>query len=276
MRIAPSLAVAAAAVAAAAALLVAAPSGARAEPASPLVACGASQLEVVLPKGGGGAELRAKLVTPKGPWQFTAKVGMARAGKRTRTLAADEPKAEKGGGAGYAVMPSQLFIDLFVDDKKLAVRHASEGGADPEIVLDLTGCKPAADLDKVFAKLVEQPEDAGCAPALLKSRYQAQLAPLKLPAADAEREAKALCEEHQKALAARLRLEQRLSDQAAQKRVAARGLAIGRTEEARMKAWETVDACLAKAAAGDPPTIAKLKAAEDKARACYDATAPDK
>ena len=76
---------------------------------------------------------------------------MARAGKRTRTLTAEEPRAEKGGGAGYAVMPSQLFIDLFVDDKKLAVRHASEGGADPEIVLDLTGCKPGADLDKVFA-----------------------------------------------------------------------------------------------------------------------------
>jgi hypothetical protein len=253
-----------------------APFGAHAEPASPLVACGGSQLEVVLPKGGDAAELRAKLVTPKGPWQFTAKVGMARAGKRTRTIAADEPRAEKGGGAGYAVMPTQLFIDLFVDDKKLALRHASEGGADPEIVLDFTGCKAGADLDKVFAKLVEPPEDAGCGPAVLKAKYQPQLAPLKLPAAEVEREAKALCEEHQKALAARIRLEQRLSDQAAGKRVAARGVAIGRTEEARFKAWEAVDACLARAAPGAPPTVAKLKAAEDKARACYDATAPDK
>ena len=272
MRIAPSFAAAAIA----AATVAAAPSDVRAEPATPLVTCGASQLELVPAKGDAAAEVRARLVTPKGPWQLTAKVGMARAGRRTRTLAVEEPRAEKGGGAGYAVMPSQLFLDLFVDDKKLAVRHASEGGADPEIVLDFTGCKPGADLDKVFAKLVEPPEGAGCGPAVLRARYQPQLAPLKLPAADAEREARALCEDHQKTLAAHLRLEQRLSDQAARQRAAARGPAIGRTEATRLKAWELVDACLARAAAGDPPTIARLRAAEDKARACYDAAAPDK
>lgn len=258
------------------ALAVAAPTAAHAEPAKVLATCGASQLELVPAKGDDAALVRARLVTPKGPWQFTAKVGMARAGRRTRTLAVEEPRSEKGGGAGYAVMPSQLFLDLFVDDKKLAVRHMSEGGADPEIVLDLAGCKPGADLDQVLAKLAAPAEEAGCAPAVLRARYQPQLAPLKLPAADAEREARALCEAHQKTIAARARLEQRLSDQAARLRAAAHGAAIGRAEEARLKVWETVDACLAKAAAADPPTAAKLRAAEDKAGTCYDAVAPDK
>lgn len=272
MRIAPSFA----ALAAVTITVAAAPTGVRAEPATVLAACGASQLELIPAKGDAAAEVRARLATPKGPWQFTAKVGMARAGRRTRTLAVEEPRPEKGGGAGYAVMPSQLFLDLFVDDKKLAVRHASEGSPDPEIVLDFAGCKPGADLDKVFAKLVEPPEDAGCGPAVLRARYQSQLAPLKLPAADAEREGRALCEDHQKTIAARGRLEQRLSDQAARQRATARGAAIGRTEATRLKAWELVDACLARAAAGEPPTVARLRAAEDKTRACYDAAAPEK
>ncbi|HWO24107.1 MAG TPA: hypothetical protein VNO30_35435 [Kofleriaceae bacterium] len=260
------------------AALAAAPA-ARAEPGKPIATCGASQLELVTPKGGDTAEVRGQLVTPKGKWGFAAKVGLTRVGKRTRTIAVEEPRADGGGASPYATQPSQVWLDLFVDEKekKLTARHASEGAPDPEIALTLTGCQLGEGVDGMLAALAEPPpEPAGCDAAILKKTYAPRVAPLKLAAADAEREARALCEDHQKTLAARARLEQRLADQAAQQRAAARGKALLRVEEARTKAWEGVDACVAKAAPADPPTAAKLRAAEEKLRACYDRVAPSK
>ncbi len=252
---------------------------ARAEPARPIATCGSSQLELAIPRGGGAAELRAQLTTPKGTWRFAANVGLARVGMRTRTLAVEEPRSAGGGPSPYATQPSQVFLDLFVDDKKLTARHASEGAPDPEIALDLTGCRFSPELDGLLAGLAEPPPDpAGCDAAILRKTYAPQLASLSLAAADAERAARALCDDHQKTLAARARLEQRLADQAARQRAGAKGKALLRAEEARLKAWETVDACLARA---DPstvakPTVAKLHAAEEKLRACYDRAAPAK
>jgi hypothetical protein len=258
------------------AVLAAAPA-ARAESGKPIATCGGSQLELVTPKGGGTAEVRGQLVAPKGKWQFAANVGLARVGKRTRTIAIEEPRPDGGGPSPYATQPSQVWLDLFVDEKKLTARHASEGAPDPEIALTFTGCQLGPDLDGLLAALAEPPpEPAGCDGAILKQTYAPRIAPLKLAAADAEREARALCEDHQKTLAARARLEQRLADQAAQQRAAARGKALLRVEEARIKAWEGVDGCVAKAAPADPPTAAKLRAAEDKLRACYDRVAPAK
>jgi len=252
------------------------PAPVRAEASKPLASCGSSQLELVTPKGG-TAEVRAQLATPKGAWAFSAKVSLVRVGKRTRTIAVDEPRPEGGGKSPYATQPSQVFLDLLVDDKKLIARHASEGAPDPEIALDLTGCTFGADGDALLAGLAEPPpEPAGCEAAILRKTYAPQVAALKLSAADADRTARGLCEDHQQTLAARARLEQRLADQAARKRAAARGKALLRVEEARIKAWEGVDACLAKAAPADPPTLAKLQAAEEKLRACYDRAAPEK
>src|SRR5262245_12278568 len=196
-------------------LVLAAAPAARAEPAKPIATCGSSRLELEIPKGGAAAELHGQLVTPKGKWQFAAKVGLARVGKRTRTIAAEEPRAEGGSTSPYAAQPSQVWLDLFVDDKKLNARHASEGGTDPEISLGFTGCQFGPELDALLAGLAEPPEPAGCDAAILRKTYAPQIAPLKLPASDAERAARALCEDHQKTIAARARLEQRLSDQAA-------------------------------------------------------------
>jgi hypothetical protein len=170
-----------------------------------------------------------------------------------------------------------VFLDLFVDDKKLEARHASEGGTDPEIALGFTGCQFGAELDGLLAGLADAPpEPAGCDAAILRKTYAPQIAPLKLPAADADRAARALCEDHQKTIAARARLDQRLSDQAAQQRAKARGRALLRAEEGRVKAWEAIDGCVAKAAPAEPLSLAKLTAAEEKLRACYDRAAPDK
>ena len=259
-----------------AACLAAAPA-ARAAPDKSLAVCGGSQLELVPGKGGAAAEVHGQLVTPKGKWQFVAKVGLARVGQRTRTIAAEEPRADGSGAQPYAAQPSQVFLDLFVGDKKLIARHASEGGTDPEIALDLGGCQLGAGFDAVLAGLAEPPpEPAGCEAAVLRKTYAPQVAALGLPAADAERAARTLCEDHQKTIAARARLEQRLADQAAQQRAGARGRALLRVEEARIKAWEGVDACVAKAAPAEPLSLPKLKAAEEKLRVCYDRAAPAK
>src|SRR5689334_951349 len=95
-------------------LAAAAAPAARAEPAKSIAVCGSSQLELVLPKGGAAAELHAQLVTPKGKWQFAGNVGLARVGRRVRTIAVEEPRAEGGAASPYAAQPSQLFLDLFV------------------------------------------------------------------------------------------------------------------------------------------------------------------
>jgi hypothetical protein len=275
MRIAPSL-VGSLSLGLGAACFATAPA-ARAEPDPSLAVCGASQLELSPGKGGAAAEVRGQLATPKGTWQFVAKVGLARVGQRTRTLAVEEPRADGKAASPYAAQPSQVFLDLFPGDKKLTARHASEGGTDPEIALTLTGCRFGAGQGALLAGLAEpRPEPAGCDAATLRKSYAPRIAPLGLGAAEADRAARALCEDHQKTIAARVRLEQRLSDQAAQQRAAARGRALLRVEEDRIKAWDAVDACLEKAAPADPPTAAKLAAAEEKLRACYDRAAPAK
>lgn len=276
MRIAPSI-VASAGLGLALALAAAAAPAAHAAPAKSIAVCGGSQLDLVPAKGGAAAELRAQLVTPKGKWQLAAKIGLARVGRRARTIVIEEPRPEGGAASPYAAQPTQLFLDVFVDDKKLVARHASEGGTDPEIALDLTGCRFGAELDTLLAGLAEPPpEPAGCDAAYLHKMYAPRLAPLKLSAADTDKAARQLCDDHQKTLAARARLEQRLTDQAARQRAGARGKALLRVEADRVKAWEGVDACLDKAAPADPPTVASLLAAEEKLRACYDRAAPDK
>lgn len=258
-------------------LLAAAAPAARAEPAKPLATCGQSSFELVPGKGGAAAEVRARLITPKGKWQLVAKVGLARAGQRTRTIAVEEPRADGGVASPYGAQPTQLFLDLFIGAGKLTARHASEGGADPEIGLTLTGCRFGADLDALVAGLAEAPPEApGCDAATLRKVYAPRIAPLRLPAVEADRAARALCEDHQKTIAARVRLEQRLSDRAADQRATARGPALLRVEADRIKAWDAVDACLSKAAPADPTTAAKLATAEEQLRACYDRTAPAK
>ena len=63
---------------------------------------------------------------------------------------------------------------------------------------------------------------------------------------------------------------------AARQRAAARGKALLRVEGQRLKAWEGVDACIAKAAPTEPLDVAKLYGEEEKLRACYDRAVPEK
>jgi hypothetical protein len=229
---------------------------------------GQSKLELV-PITGEMPVLRAELATPKGAWKLEARVGLVRAGAATRTIAVEDLKLLPGNAAtSYKTMPTQLTLDLFLDTKKLNVRHASEGAPDPHVALDLTGCVYAETLDASLAGLGEATEAAGCEPALLGS-YAKQLAPLQLPPADAARDARTLCEAHQPVIAAGAALEQRLADAAARRRATSKRAAHWGAEDLRQKAWAAIDACLAKAAPTGPLTLGTLLAAEDKTRACY-------
>ena len=255
-------------------VIVAVTSVARAAPALVSVAtCGDSKIEVVAGSNGGAGELHALIVAPNGiRWSFTANVAMARIGAKTRTITVEGVRTQerKPARGDKDVAPSGLFIDVLVDDKKVILRHASEGAPDPAYVADLDKCGFGAGGDAAIADLVPPPaEPLGCALAIVQGTYRAQVAQVaKLPKADADREAQALCEDHQKTIEARSRLEAAISDRAAHDRIAARGAALLRTEETRMKAWNRIDGCLG----ADPAKargVAALHDGEAKERACY-------
>jgi len=168
------------------------------------------------------------------------------------------------------VAPASLFIDVLVDDKKVLFRHASEGGTDPEYVADLDRCSFGAGGDAALAGLVPPPaEPLGCAAAIVHGTYRTQVTQVaKLSEAEADREAQALCEDHQKTIEARNRLEQVIADRAAHDRIAARGAALQRTEDTRMKTWNRIDGCLG-ADATKVHGVAALHDGEAKQRACY-------
>ena len=251
----------------------AAPGPAHAAPAAVVIAkCGDSAIDVTAGPDGGTASLHAVIAAPGGErWSFTASVGLVRLGARTRTITVEDLHAQDRKPAGArGAAPSGLFIDLLVDDKRIVLRHASEGGGDPDYAADLDRCRFAREADGALAALVPPPaEPPGCAPEAVRGGYRTQVDRVaKLSDADADREARALCEDHQKTIEARLRLEQAISDRAARDRIAARGAAVMKTEDARIKAWNRVDGCLG----ADPAKahgVAALHDGEAKTRACY-------
>jgi hypothetical protein len=235
--------------------------------------CGDSSIDVTAGPDGGTASLHGVIAAPGGGrWSFTASVGLARLGARTRTITVEDVHTQerKPPPGARDAAPSGLFIDLLVDDKKIVLRHASEGGGDPDYAADLDRCSFAREADGALAALVPPPaEPPGCAPDAVRGGYRTQVERVaKLSDADADREARALCEDHQKTIEARIRLEQAISDRAARDRIAARGAAVMRTEDARIKAWNRVDGCLG----ADPAKahgVAALHDGEAKTRACY-------
>ena len=255
-------------------VIVAVTSVAGAAPAPVSIAtCGDSKLEVVAGSNGGAGELHALIITPNGNrWSFVATVGLARIGAKTRTITVEDVRTQerKPSRGDKDVAPSSLFIDVLLGDKKVLLRHASEGGADPAYVADLDKCSFGAGGDAALAGLVPPPaEPVGCAPAIVRGTYRAQVTQVaKLSEVDADREAQALCDDHQKTIEARNQLEQAISDRAAHDRIAARGAALLRSEETRMKAWNRIDGCLG----ADPSKahgVAALHDSEAKLRACY-------
>lgn len=255
-------------------LSVAASGTVRAAPSPVTIAtCGDSSLEVTAGTNGGAATLHAVVVTGHGDrWSFTANVGLARIGAKTRTITVEDVHtAERKPPRGDKdVAPASLFIDVLVDDKKVLFRHASEGGTDPEYVADLDRCSFGAGGDAALAGLVPPPaEPLGCAAAIVHGTYRTQVTQVaKLSEAEADREAQALCEDHQKTIEARNRLEQVIADRAAYDRIAARGAALQRTEDTRMKTWNRIDGCLG-ADATKVHGVAALHDGEAKQRACY-------
>ncbi len=252
-------------------LSVAAPVMAHAAPSPVTIAtCGDSSLEVTAGANGGTATLHAVVVTGHGDrWSFTANVGLARVGAKTRTITVEDVQTqERKPPGGKDAGPSGLFMDLLLDDKKVILRHASEGAPDPAYAVDLEKCSFAGDA-AIAALVPPAAEPVGCAADIVHGTYRAQVTQAaKLSEADADREAQALCEDHQKTIDARNRLEQALSDRAAHDRIAARGAALLRIEDTRLKAWSRIDGCL-----GADPTkargVAALHDGEAKQRACY-------
>jgi hypothetical protein len=255
-------------------VIVAVSSASGAAPAPVSVAtCGDSKLEVVAGSNGGTGELHAVIVAPGGNrWSFTANVGLARLGATTRTITVEDVRTQdrKPSRGDKDVAPSSLFIDVLLDDKKVLLRHASEGGTDPAYATDLDKCSFGAGGDAALTGLVPPPpEPIGCAQAIVRGAYRTQVTQVaKLSDPDADREAQALCDDHQKTIDARNQLEQAISDRAAHDRIAARGAALLRSEEIRMKAWNRIDGCLG----ADPSKahgVAALHDGEAKLRACY-------
>jgi hypothetical protein len=234
--------------------------------------CGDSAIEVTPAAGGGTASLHGVIATAAGErWGFTANVGLTRPGGKTRTITVEDVRTlERKPPRGKDAAPSALVIDLWIDDKKLVLRHASEGGVDPDYAVDLENCSFAREGDGALAALAPPPaEPSGCAPEAVRGGYRTQVdRAAKLADADAAREAQALCEDHQKTIEARGRLEQALSDRAARDRLAARGRAVMKTEDARIKAWNRLDGCLG-AEPGKAQGVAGLHQAEARTRACY-------
>jgi hypothetical protein len=261
-------------------IAVAAGARAAADPAAPapgaapaavvIAKCGDSAIDVTAGMEGASGTLHGVVVSGGNRWSFTASVGLARIGGRSRTVTVESLRTqERKPPRAKEVPPAGLFVDLLLDDRRLLLRHASEGGGDPAYALDLDRCSFPADGDAALAALVPPPtEPVGCAPDAIAG-YRTQVARAeKLSDADTEREALALCEDHQKTIEARDRLEQAISDRAARDRIAARGAALLRTEDVRVKTWNKVDACLSTDPA-DAHSVPALHNIESKVRACY-------
>jgi hypothetical protein len=237
-----------------------------------IATCGDSAIDVVAGEQGGTATLHGVIARAAGErWGFIANIGLARLGGKTRTITVEDVRTLEGTPVRkQGAPPAGLFIDLLVDDKKIILRHASEGKADPDYAVDLDGCRLARDADGALAALIPPPpEPRGCAPDTVRKSYRTQVdRAATLSEADADRAARALCEDHQKTIDARERLEQAISDRAAHDRLAARGAAVRKAEDTRIKAWNRIDGCL-----GAEPSkahgVAALHEAEVKARACY-------
>jgi len=250
-----------------------APSVASAAPSPVVIAkCGDSAIEVTAGEHGGTAVLHGVIVSAGGErWSFTANVGLARPGSKTRTITVEDVHTTEGVPLRRkGAAPAGLFIDLWLDDKKVILRHASEGGDDPDYAADLDRCSFAREGDGALAALVPPPpEPLGCAPDTVRGSYRTQVdRAAKLSEADAEREAHALCEDHQKTIEARARLEQAISDRAARDRLTARGAAVMKAEDTRIKAWNRIDGCLG-AEPSKAKGVAALHDAEARTRACY-------
>ncbi|MEO7731841.1 MAG: hypothetical protein ABIY55_12770 [Kofleriaceae bacterium] len=248
------------------AVLAAAPIASAAPAPMVIATCGDSTIDVTAGANGGTASLHAVIVSGATRWGFTAHVGLARLGAKTRTILVEDTRTSERKPAGAA--PSALILDLLLEDKRLLLRHASEGDADPAYAADLDKC--SFDHDAAIAALVPPPtEPVGCLPAIVKASYRTQVTQVAtLPDAEAEHEALRLCEDHQKTIEARAALEAAISDRAARDRVTARGPALLRSEEARMKAWNRIDGCLG----ADPAKthgVAALHDGEARERACY-------
>ncbi|HET9624230.1 MAG TPA: hypothetical protein VFP84_22810 [Kofleriaceae bacterium] len=258
------------------ALILAAPSLALAG-ASPITiaVCGDSKLAVVAGDKPTTGELHATVVSAGSRWTFTARLGQVRIGGKTRTISIEDlATQERLPPRGNDATPSGMSIDVLRDDKKVVLRHASEGGADREYAVDLAKCSFPREGDVALATFVPPPvEPVGCAAAVVAGTYRKQIAQVaQLGDAEADRAAQALCEDHQKTLAARARLEQAITDRAARARVAARGAALFHVEDAREKAWAKIDGCLG----ADPGTahgVAALHDGEARQRACYNQVA---
>lgn len=256
------------------AALTAMPAAALASPPPIAVAlCGDSKLEVVAADSGGRGELHATVVTGAKKWVFTAKVNEVRIGRKARTLSIEGlASQERVPAAAKDLPPPAMSIDLLTDDKKVLLRHASEGGNDAEVAIDLGKCSFPREADVVLTTFVRAPaEPAGCDPALVRDTYRKQVAQAAKDA-DLDREAQALCADHQKTLEARDKLEQAVTDRMAHDRIAARGAALFHVMDVWDKAWARVDTCL-----NANPTkgqgVAALHDGESRQRACYNQVA---
>lgn len=227
----------------------------------PIAKCGDSVLDLTAGTEPTTATLHGTIAATNARWSFTGSVSLARVGAKTRTLAVEnlQPAAPK--------KPVGLVIDLLLDDKKAILRHASEGDPDIAYAVDLTAC--TFENDAAIAALVPPPsEPAGCTPATLKTYRKQILQVATLPDAEADHEAKLLCDDHQKTIAARAALEAAISDRTARDRIPARGPALLKIEDNRLKTWNRIDACLT----ANPTTthgVASLLEAEVRERACY-------
>jgi len=205
---------------------------AAAAPAPEVIAtCGDSKIDVVAGSAGAAGELHAQIAGADGSrWSFAATISLARIDEKTRTITVENLHTPRD----KEPTPSGMCIDVLLDSKKVILRHASEGPPDPAYAVDLEKCTFAAGGDAAIAGLVPPPtEPLGCTPVIVHGTYRAQVGQVaKLPEADADREAQALCEDHQKTIEARSRLEAVISDRAAHDRIAARGAALLHTEPA--------------------------------------------
>ena len=254
-------------------------SSAQAQPAQAIVTvatCGESKIEIV-PKTTSPGELHGTVAAGGGRWMFSAPMGVVMVGARTRTINVSDVKTqERLPPRAKDAAPSGLIVDLLFDEKKVLLRHSNEGPPDVDYAVDLDRCTFNRDADAIVAGFAPPAaEPSGCAPAVVKGAYRTQVnQAAQLPDADADREAQALCEDHQKTIEARGKLEQAMWDRIARSRITARsGAALLHTEDVREKLWSKIDGCLG----ADPSSakgVAALHDGEAKQRTCYSQVKP--
>src|SRR4030095_5661256 len=100
--------------------------------------CGESALAVVPGANDAAATLHGVITSGSSRWSFTASVGLARVGARTRTITVEDVRTvARRPSRSKEIAPSALFIDVLLDERRVALRHASEGGGDPAYAHDL-------------------------------------------------------------------------------------------------------------------------------------------